>query len=287
MVETPSVHLSLTNRAENVLVVRQALTGVAASLGLDALETNDLNTAVTEACNNVVVHAYGGAEGPLAVDAFTLANTLAVVVRDRGRGIPAPAADHEEGRFGMGLAVIDALTHRAQFTHPSQGGTQVLMEFLLPGGSSLPVGSPAAGQLDDEADARGQAGGVDGGHANVVELQLAPTELARAVLPRVLCALAARAHFTTDRIADIQVVAEVLAMEAGDSIHGSHLGVGVSVTPRRLELRLGPLHPGRGESVMAAAADGLAPLIERLTDGQRVSPDASGERLELDLIDRR
>jgi serine/threonine-protein kinase RsbW len=67
MAEIPNVCLSLPNRPENVLVVRQALTGVAGAIGLDAVETNDLNTAVTEACNNVVMHAYGGDEGPLEV----------------------------------------------------------------------------------------------------------------------------------------------------------------------------------------------------------------------------
>jgi serine/threonine-protein kinase RsbW len=65
MAEIPNVRLSLSNRPENVLVVRQALTGVAGSLGLDAIETNDLNTAVTEACNNVVLHAYEGDPGPM------------------------------------------------------------------------------------------------------------------------------------------------------------------------------------------------------------------------------
>ncbi len=85
--EIPNVCLSLPNRPENVLVVRQALTGFADSLGLNAIETNDVNTAVTEACNNVVLHAYGGGEGPLEVDVYALDDAIAVLVRDHGNGI--------------------------------------------------------------------------------------------------------------------------------------------------------------------------------------------------------
>ena len=111
--------------------------------------------------------------------------------------------------------------------------------------------------------------------------------MARAVLPRVLSALAARAYFTTDRISDVQIVADVLAANAGESIRGTHLDVGVTVAPRKLELLIGPLLTGRGESLMTAAADGSAPVIERLTDAQRVAPFESAETLELHLADHR
>ena len=88
MAEIPNVRLSLPNRPENVLIVRQALTGVAECLGLDAIDTNDINTAVTEACNNVVMHAYADREGPLEVELYTLADAITVVVRDHGEGMP-------------------------------------------------------------------------------------------------------------------------------------------------------------------------------------------------------
>jgi hypothetical protein len=103
----------------------------------------------------------------------------------------------------------------------------------------------------------------------------------------VLSALAARAHFSIDRISDVQIVADVLAAKSVDSIDGSHLDVGVTVEPRNLELRLGPLRTGRGESLLHAAADGMAPVIKRLTDGRhRVERADGGETLELRLVER-
>jgi serine/threonine-protein kinase RsbW len=280
MPESPNVSLSLPNRPENVLVVRQALTGLASVLKLDAIESNDLNTAVTEACNNVVMHAYEREEGPLEVDVCVLADAIAVVVRDHGVGMRVPAGADETAGAGMGLAVIGALARRVEFAQPPDGGTEVCMEFALrPGVTLEPVGD------------NGAYGGSDGPPAaqlaSTVEVRLAPSPLARAILPRVLSALAARAHFSMDRISDVQLVADVLAANADQSLDGSHLAVGVTVAPRNLELRIGPLQAGRGESLVVAAADGLAPVIDRLTDTQRVAATGSGETLELRLVDQR
>ena len=51
------------------MVVRQAVAGLGEALGLPSSRIADLKTVVTEACNNVVVHAYGDEPGPLLVNA--------------------------------------------------------------------------------------------------------------------------------------------------------------------------------------------------------------------------
>jgi serine/threonine-protein kinase RsbW len=280
MGEIPNVCLRLQNRPENVLVVRQALTGVASSIGLDAVETNDLNTAVTEACNNVVMHAYAGDEGPLEVDVYVLGDAVAVAVCDRGIGI-GPLHDIDDGdelQTGLGLPVIQALSRDVEIAQRAGGGTTVRMEFPAPKAATV---EPLIGDAQESAFAG------EGTLVNDVELRLAPSTLARAVLPRVLSALAARAYFSTDRISDVQIVADVIAAKSPDSISGCHLDVGVRVAPRDLRLRLGPLHSGRGQNLLMAAADGPAPVIERLTDGHDcVAHGDSEELLELRLVER-
>jgi serine/threonine-protein kinase RsbW len=283
----PNVWLTLPGRAENVLVVRQALNGISELLALDAIEANDLNTAVTEACNNVVQHAYEGEEGPLEVEVYVLAGAIGVVVRDHGIGLQLAAncEDEDEGldagrSAGIGLPVIHALTRELELAEPPGGGTEVRMELATPKATAL-APLPSAGRRVLAAPHES---------SGAIELSVAPSELAREVLPRVLSALAARAHFSTDRISDVQLVADALAANAADSISGTHLDVGVTVAPRNLELRVGPLHTGRGESLVTAAADGLAPVVERLTDDAKSVPSAdddSAEVLELRLIDRR
>jgi len=298
MAELPNVCLSLPNRPENVLVVRQALTGVAESLGLDAVASNDLNTAATEACNNVVLHAYGGAEGPLELGVYIDANAIKVVVSDRGSGMTLREEDDEEIQAGIGLPVIHALSRHVEISDRSGGGTEVCMEFAAPTEAALELlegetrgpRAPAQGQAPASETAEGQPAEEEPAEerTNTVAMSLAPTALARQVLPRVLCALAARAYFSTDRISDVQLVADVLAANAGESITGSHLDVGVTVAPRNLELRLGPLRVGRGESVIKTAADGMTPVIERLTDEHhRVQRADSAETLELRLVEQR
>jgi hypothetical protein len=117
-------------------------------------------------------------------------------------------------------------------------------------------------------------------------MTLAPSTLAQAVLPRVLSALAARAYFSTDRISDVQLVADTLVAHAGDSISGSHLGVAVNLAPRDLELEIGPLRVGSARRLIdSAAADGFGAVIERLTDDHRVSASDSVEMLELRLVE--
>ena len=54
----PEVVLNMPARAEGVGVVRQALAGMADALAFDAAVLSDMKMAVTEACTNVVVHAY-------------------------------------------------------------------------------------------------------------------------------------------------------------------------------------------------------------------------------------
>jgi serine/threonine-protein kinase RsbW len=285
MAGIPNARLILTNRPENVLLVRQALSGLAETIGLDAVELNDISTAVSEACNNVVVHAYGGEEGVLEVDFYASAGAIEVVVRDQGEGIHPNANEdgHENGHegtsVGIGLPVIHALAQRVELREPLDGGTEVRMEFATPkAGVLVPLRFEEGSELPTFA--RPEA-------IDALTMAIAPSALARAVVPRVLSAVAARARFSTDRISDTHIVADALVAETRGSIDGTHLGVGVSISPRDLHLRIGPLRNGRaGELLVGSDAAGLAPIIERLTDDRRVASAGSSEMLALRLVER-
>ena len=64
----PDVRLTMPARPEGVAVVRQALAGMADALDFDAAVLADMKMAVSEACTNVVVHAYEDADGMLEVE---------------------------------------------------------------------------------------------------------------------------------------------------------------------------------------------------------------------------
>ncbi|HEY4450738.1 MAG TPA: ATP-binding protein [Solirubrobacteraceae bacterium] len=277
--EIPNVRLNLSNRAENVLLVRQALSGLSEAIKLDAVELNDVSTAVSEACNNVVMHAYNGEEGPLEVEVYALGNELEVIVRDRGRGMRTPA-QHGDDVGGIGLPVIRALSRSMEISEVTGGGTEVRMRFAI---TKTTAPEPAAGSDGHRAASSYPLAMPDA----TASLIVGPPRLARAVLPRVLTALAARAYFSTDRISDTQLLADALVAHSENSLDGDRLSVQVTATPRDLHLRLGPLQQGRAAAVLEdAAQDGLGTLLERLSNRHEISAHGSAEVLDLHLAER-
>ncbi len=125
----PDIELMLPASAENVAIVRHALGALGEVLEVGEQKLADIRLAVTEACTNVVVHAYPeGREGPLEVLATLLQDDLLVVVRDEGRGI-APRSDSPG--LGLGLPLIASLTDAVRLGHDAQGRTEVRMTFSL------------------------------------------------------------------------------------------------------------------------------------------------------------
>jgi serine/threonine-protein kinase RsbW len=281
----PNICLNLANKAENVLLVRQALSGLAEVIALDPIELNDLSTAVTEACNNVVLHAYEGAEGPMEVEIHACEPALRVVVRDHGVGISPRVRSTEDAPGGIGLPVIRALAHTAEFVDREPGpGTEVRMEFLTAKKPTLIEPTPEQPFEFPPTDAHDLV-------SETMAMALAPSALARSVLPRVLSGLATRAHFSTDRIAETQLLADALIDRIDGSIGASHLSVSVGLAPRMLDLQLGPLLTGRGEALLNDDPEGrgLGGMLGRLADAHRVSCVAGGatEVLALQLGARR
>src|SRR3984885_8199454 len=129
--ESSGLQMSLPARAENVAVVRHSIAGLAERIGMDEAATADLKTVVTEACMNVVVHAYGEGEvGLLEIEAVPDQGGLTVAVRDFGRGIsPRPGVDRPSLRIG--LALIAALSSSFEIRGGVAQGTEIRMHFPL------------------------------------------------------------------------------------------------------------------------------------------------------------
>ncbi len=158
MAGIPNVRLSLASRPENVLLVRQALRGVADTVELDAIELNDISTALSEACNNVVAHAYPGGEGPMEVEMLASAEGLEMLVRDHGCGLRPHASEPSE-IGGIGIPVMLALADSVEFAGTDGGGTDVRMRFSTPKAGVLAAGG--AGREDRRrAPGRGRRRGA-------------------------------------------------------------------------------------------------------------------------------
>lgn len=122
------VELTVPARAENVAVVRHALGGLGEALDLDPQTLSDLRLAVTEACTNVVVHAYPDGEGTMEIAAEFDDGTLHVFVRDDGHGI-MPRSDSPG--LGLGLPLIATLAETLELGKTADDRTEVAMTFRI------------------------------------------------------------------------------------------------------------------------------------------------------------
>jgi serine/threonine-protein kinase RsbW len=277
MSASPDVRLALTSKPENVPLVRELLIAVAEHIELGEAMLGDVLTAVTEACNNVVVHAYDGGPGPLEVELRIRPRRLDVLVRDQGCGIVPRIQIDDEGLRGVGLAAIQAFTARAELRGAPDEGTEVRMGFETPRARALDVSVEAVRAAGHQLDLGSE-----------VTLEIGPGELVGPILGRVTYAMGTRAGFSIDRLSDTQLVADTLAANVARALAGPQLGIGLTHRTRELEVLIGPLLPGRGEQLVAVSeAEELGPVIEKLADRLRVVPAGANEVLAVGLLDRR
>ena len=157
----PEVLLTMPARAEGVGVVRQALAGVADALDFDASVLADMKMAVTEACTNVVVHAYDD-EGQLEVEMLAGEDGLTIVVRDHGAGIhPRPSREGAPA-LGLGLPLIAALSDAYELRGSAGKGTEVRMTFAYTREQDPADANPVTGTVGSDGRWDPEAS-VDGG----------------------------------------------------------------------------------------------------------------------------
>lgn len=249
----------LPAKSENVVIIRHALAGLAEEIGMDEPGLADLKTVVTEACMNVVVHAYDGQPGPLGVEAIPDKDGLTVTVRDEGAGIK-PQADAERDSLRLGLSLIAALSGSFSISGGLNQGTKVTMRVPLRGGGTNGSGDPV--EIEPFPAAR-------------TEMVVDRSELLAPVLARVVGALAARLDLPVDRVADAVLVTDAIAVAAPERFADGRIRLGLDERGGGIDLRLGPMEPGaatriRKDLELPAVGGSLETLADELTveDGE-------------------
>ena len=228
------VHLVLPARAENVIVVRQAVAGLGEALGIPSQRVDDLKTVVTEACNNVVLHAYDEAEeGPLEVSAAANEDEIVIEVQDRGGGFQPSSSVGDELSLGLGLPLIAALSDSFEISGAAGKGTRMTVRFGL--------------------DATSAAGNGDRPTRTAEELamQISDPAIVRPVLARVIGALAARSEFSVDRLSDTMLLGDAVSAHGVRDFSSGRIEVAIRDRDRTLDVRVGPLIEGGGERILA------------------------------------
>jgi anti-sigma regulatory factor (Ser/Thr protein kinase) len=128
-IEDP-LRLSLEAVPASVGQARTAVAELGEQLGMVDPTLGDLKTVVTEACSNVVQHAYPHSAGTFTLSVNHREGELIVIVRDFGIGLSAAAPGARESlHLGLGLIALLALSH--QISEPASGGTEVRIVIRL------------------------------------------------------------------------------------------------------------------------------------------------------------
>jgi len=109
---------------------RHSVAELAREIGADDDAIRAISLAVTEACANVVVHAYreAGRAGDLIVTADEVHDGLMVSVLDHGLGV-TPRFDSPG--IGLGMPLMSQLADKLEVRSSEGAGTEVCMRFSL------------------------------------------------------------------------------------------------------------------------------------------------------------
>lgn len=277
----PSIlSLRLNSRPDSAGLVRASLGGLAQPFWLREELVDDLKTAISEACNNAVEHAYRGQGGAIAVHVDIGIESVDVSVRDWGGGFQHLAPSGE--RLRVGLPVINALADRAEFLTAPGSGTEVRMSFDI---RHDPRRDGLLHRVEESEDLeawmpwrRGMAGDV--------VVTLLPRELLAGVLEPLASALAARARFSLERFSDMYLVTRALAAHVQSVASSGRVSFALGADEQRLDLTIGPLQQGAAEQLQAmGSSDRLEASVAQLADEVTCEPIDSSELLRIVVKD--
>jgi serine/threonine-protein kinase RsbW len=301
------LRLELTSHPESLTIVRSVLTALSDVIGLDGESADDVRTAVSEACNNVVLHAYGDGTGLLALSLASDGSTLEVDVEDDGPGITQVAISND--RMGIGLALIGALADRMELCSAAggSGGTCVKMVFAIKSQRAVDRGSNGGGATSSQTSGptRGQSvTSLEPSHseprvqlaseaANVtmrgdIVLWLSPVSILRPVSERMLRAVAAISRFTVPGASETAAVSDAVAAYADSAARDLQVGFTIKIGLRRLYVTVGPLLDEAARSAAASSEQiaGAWSALRSVADSAVREPAPGYELLHVEICDR-
>lgn len=132
MGRTERLQLQLDAEPASIGRARTAVAELGTSLGMAPALLEDLKLVVSEACSNVVRHAYPHGGGNFELEAIPGHDELEIVVRDSGQGLTPKLRPTGSGSsLGLGLGLISTLSRRFEIRGGASGGTEVRIGLPL------------------------------------------------------------------------------------------------------------------------------------------------------------
>ncbi|MDR0875002.1 MAG: ATP-binding protein [Clostridiales Family XIII bacterium] len=127
--------MSVPGKPEYVATVRMAAASVASHAGFDIEAIEDIKVAVSEACNNTVVHAGEANLEEYNVEFVREEEGLTITVSDAGPGYDTDSYEEpnisELNSGGLGIFIIRALMDEVDITSGPGLGTNIRMTKYL------------------------------------------------------------------------------------------------------------------------------------------------------------
>ena len=127
---------SFPSLSQNEALARSVVAVFVSQLNPTVSELSDLRTAVSEAVTNAIVHGYRGTVGTVYITVRQVEeHVIQVKIRDKGVGIadiekamePLYTTAPEEGRAGLGFAVMQSFCDRVRVASAPGRGTTVTL----------------------------------------------------------------------------------------------------------------------------------------------------------------
>jgi serine/threonine-protein kinase RsbW len=136
--DVQKVILQLPASAEYVDIVRLNLYGIASKMGFTYEDIEDMKVAVSEACNNSVLYAYGQKDGMVDVIFEVGSSTLSIIVKDEGESFDGLDSSSERMTLhdkelsdvqvgGLGFYLMQALMDDVSVVSETGRGTVVTL----------------------------------------------------------------------------------------------------------------------------------------------------------------
>jgi anti-sigma regulatory factor (Ser/Thr protein kinase) len=131
--------LEIDGKPENLSVIADFIALAMRQLGIDKEIILKVQTAVDEACTNIIQHAYSGKGGIIAISCALQDNDFVITIRDRGRpfdpgSVPPPdlEADWDQRRVGgLGIYLMRKLMDEVSYDFDAEKGNKLTMRKRL------------------------------------------------------------------------------------------------------------------------------------------------------------
>ncbi|EJS66420.1 anti-sigma B factor RsbW [Bacillus cereus] len=136
-----TIEMKIPAKAEYVAIIRLTMAGVANRMGFAYDDIEDMKIAISEACTNIVQHAYKEDDGEITIIFGLYEDRLEIMVADNGVSFDFTALKSKVGPYdinkpvenlpenGLGLYLINTLMDDIQIMH-DEGMTVLMTKYI-------------------------------------------------------------------------------------------------------------------------------------------------------------